>query len=409
MSLLPFPERGNVDSFYQCDDIYDFLGEGTFASVYKAVCICDGEKVKTGQPVALKMINKRDLTTEKMLRDVINEVEVLRLVDHPNCVKLLDYFQTPFHVVIVMSFVPGKELFQALREAVFTEEKVKEVMLQLLSALQYLHDSIRVVHRDIKPENVLMSPLDDGNYHVTLVDFGLARVLARHESRRRLGANRSTFSSPMQRLAPYPPAKSASVDSLDHLDSPFLATPCGTLKYAAPETIKSLHQKGQLNTTRDLLPRVDIYATGVLMYVMLCGALPFRDLSNKVALFREMEAGPSFADARWEQISRPAVALNQALLSSDPNTRPRAGEALRYEWFTGDTSLFNGSSTECMKVDEILGERAYVVKAFSAMQPPESDLFTKLENDDGAGPQIASRCFNVPFTPGDSRKTNVYF
>lgn len=391
MSLLPFPIRDSIDDYYETDDIMDFLGQGTFASVYKAICRFDGEKVKQKDEVALKIINKKDLLTDKAVKDITNEAEVLRRVEHPNCVRLLDCFQTVNHAVIVMSYVSGKELFQALRENDFTEVCARSVMAQLLSALAYLHNVLRVVHRDIKPENVLVSPLPSGEYHVTLVDFGLARTFGRQSARRRLGAGTFQQMQPVQRLMALPP-RSASLESLGDTDSPLLATPCGTLKYAAPETVYSISESKQLTTTRELLPRVDVYAAGTLMYVMLSGALPFSDFSNKSALYREMMDGPSFCGQRWENVSPQAIDVCRTLLVSDPNKRPRAEDVLRYQWFcapaNGEELRSPNSTSQRLPVDAIIGERETMIKAFAAMKPPETANRGHL---DGEGEEVWQR------------------
>lgn len=328
MSLFPFREEGQIDKLYETDDIYDFIGRGTFASVFKAVSLVDGENINKGDAVALKVFHKRDLNSEEMRLDVINEVEVLRRVNHKNCLRLLDCFQTPLHVVIVMNCVDGVDLFKAISDTVFTELQVRSVARQLLEALDYLHNDIGVVHRDVKPENILMTPVENGQFHVTLVDFGLARAFARKGGgRRRLGGGRFSRPTALQQ----PP----SGDSFDsHSDSPLIATPCGTLNYAAPETVKSLTQVGgQLATTPDLFARMDMYAVGAILHVMLSGKLPFRNSGNKLQLVKEMEAGPLFAETRWQSVPPEAIELTKSLLHFDPAKRPRAREALQFAWF----------------------------------------------------------------------------
>ncbi|RNF10499.1 protein kinase [Trypanosoma rangeli] len=302
MSLFPFREERHINQLYETDDIYDFIGRGTFASVFKAVSLVDGAELRKGDTVALKVFNKRDLTSEKMRLDVINEVEVLRRINHKNCVRLLDYFQTPLHLVIVMNYVDGTELFKALRDTVFTEAQVRFVTQQLLEALDYLHNVVGVVHRDVKPENILVTLMENDEFHVTLVDFGLARSLARKSGgRRRLGSARFSL-----RAMP----ESPSVESPDsHCDSPLIATPCGTLNYAAPETVKSLTQSGgQLATTPDLLARMDVYAVGTILYVMLVGKLPFRHCGNKLQLVRRWR--PDHPSPRRDGAACPTKLLN---------------------------------------------------------------------------------------------------
>lgn len=418
MSRLPFPIRENIDDYYQTDDVSDFIGNGTFAQVFRAECCHDGEKVQSGQQVALKVFQKSDLTTEKIINDVINEVEILRRVEHPNCVRLLDYFQTTYNVVIVMNLVEGKELLQALRELDLSEACVKSIMAQLLSALAYLHDTLRVVHRDIKPENILVSPMPSGAYHVTVVDFGLARTFGRQSTRQRLGA---TPLVPMQRLGARM-APSASMESLGGTDSPLLATPCGTLRYAAPETVHSISASTQLSTTRALLPRIDVYAAGIVMYVMLSGAVPFSDTTNKVALYGQMKNGPSFSGQRWEHVLPEAIDVSRALMTGDPVKRPSAAEALRFGWFNGDETAqqhqadSQSSGTLRLPPEEILGERDQLSKAFDAMISPQSTVYGGVLDEEEATihcPPIARGSVAVvPFGVQNQRReppANNYF
>ncbi|KEG12392.1 putative protein kinase [Trypanosoma grayi] len=400
MSLFPFREERHIDQLYETDDIYDFIGRGTFASVFKAVSLVDGKKVQKGDAVALKVFSKRDLTSEKMRLDVINEVEVLGRISHSNCLQLLDCFHTPLHVVIVMNCVDGSELFKALRDTVFSVPQVRSVVQQLLCALAYLHNDVGVVHRDVKPENILVTPIDGGDFHVTLVDFGLARAFPRHGgARARLGGARFSL---------HGPPKSASGESLDsHCDSPLIATPCGTLNYAAPETVKSLTQSGQLATTPDLLSRMDVYAVGAILYVMLGGKLPFRHSGNKMQLVKEMEDGPLFAETQWSGVPEEAVELTKALLQFDPTKRPRAQEALQFAWFrTSDDgshvdSTF-GKETWPLPMRELVGDREYIKRAFDAMKPPESTLY------DGNGAPVGGRCISVPFGASRSSVTSYF-
>lgn len=394
MSLFPFREEGNIDALYETDDIYDFLGRGTFASVFKAVSLVDGGRVQKGNAVALKVFNKRDITSEKMRLDVINEVEILGRVNHKNCLRLLDCFQTRFYVVIVMNCVTGTDLFKILSETVFTAPQVRSVTQQLLEALDYLHSDLGVVHRDVKPENILVTPAENGQLHVTLVDFGLARTFARRgDGRKRLGGGRFSFSAP-----PLRGGGGGSPDS--HGDSPLIATPCGTLNYAAPETVKSLTQVGgQLATTPDLLPRMDLYAVGTILHLMLSGHLPFRHSGNKLQLVKDMETGPLFDEARWQSVPREAVELTRALLRFDPAHRPRAREALQFAWF----SPGGGEEVEEEKgegggwlVPEVMGDREYMRRAFNALRPPETSRY-----DAGSTP-VGGRCISVPFAASQS-------
>ncbi|AAZ11554.1 protein kinase, putative [Trypanosoma equiperdum] len=348
MSHVPFRMERLMDRLYATDEILDFVGRGTYASVFKGVSLVDGDKVSKGSPVALKVFEKRGLSLDRMCQDIVREVEILRHLNHPNCLQFIDCFQTEYHIVIVTNFVDGKELYKTLRDGIMTEAQVRSVARQLLEVVNYLHSQVRVVHRDIKPENVLVTSTEDGGFHLTLVDFGLARTLSKGRrcvGDRLLGGN-------VWQLSPAPSA--APADSLEssYTDSPLIATPCGTINYAAPETVRSLVQSGHLATTAELMPRMDMFAVGTILYVMFCRKLPFQNRGNKVQLVKVMEVGPLFEEPEWRNVPPEAVDIIRLLLSFDPGQRPKASDVLQSAWFlkkneSGGVADFLPMTSQC--------------------------------------------------------------
>ncbi|XP_016144879.1 serine/threonine-protein kinase 36 [Sinocyclocheilus grahami] len=141
--------------------ILEVIGEGSFGRVYK------GRRKFSGQVVALKFIPKVG-RSEKDLRSLKREIDIMRGLKHPNIVLLLDSFETEREVVVVTEYAEG-ELFQILEDdGSLPENQVREIACQLVSALYYLH-SHRILHRDMKPQNIL---LGKGGV-VKLCDFGL--------------------------------------------------------------------------------------------------------------------------------------------------------------------------------------------------------------------------------------------
>uniref|UniRef100_A0A2C9JQD1 non-specific serine/threonine protein kinase n=1 Tax=Biomphalaria glabrata TaxID=6526 RepID=A0A2C9JQD1_BIOGL len=151
------------------DDNYhvlELVGEGSFGKVYK------GRKKYTSQIVALKFIPKLG-KSEKELKGLRREIEIMRGLKHDNIIELLDSFDTDKEVVVVTDFAEG-ELFQILEDdASLPEEQVQVIAAQLVSALYYLH-SHRILHRDMKPQNIL---LGKGGV-IKLCDFGFARGMS---------------------------------------------------------------------------------------------------------------------------------------------------------------------------------------------------------------------------------------
>uniref|UniRef100_A0A7N6FG99 non-specific serine/threonine protein kinase n=2 Tax=Anabas testudineus TaxID=64144 RepID=A0A7N6FG99_ANATE len=140
--------------------VLELVGEGSFGRVYK------GRKKFTGQVVALKFMPKVG-RSEKELRSLKREIDIMRGLQHPNIVQLFDSFETETEVVVVTEYAEG-QLFQILEDDGFLpESQVREIACQLVSALYYLH-SHRILHRDMKPQNILL----EKSGVVKLCDFG---------------------------------------------------------------------------------------------------------------------------------------------------------------------------------------------------------------------------------------------
>ncbi|NXY53107.1 STK36 kinase, partial [Callaeas wilsoni] len=148
--------------------VLELIGEGSFGRVYK------GRQKHSAQVVALKFIPKVG-RSEKELKNLQREIEIVRDLHHPNIIQMLDSFETAKEVVVVTDYAEG-ELFQILEDdGSLPEDQVQTVAAQLISALYYLH-SHRILHRDMKPQNILLGK--DGL--VKLCDFGFARAMSIH-------------------------------------------------------------------------------------------------------------------------------------------------------------------------------------------------------------------------------------
>ncbi|NWR22329.1 STK36 kinase, partial [Emberiza fucata] len=148
--------------------VLEVIGEGSFGRVYK------GRRRHSAQVVALKFIPKVG-RSEKELKNLQREIEIVRNLHHPNIIQMLDSFETAKEVVVVTDYAEG-ELFQILEDdGTLPENQVQAIAAQLVSALYYLH-SHRILHRDMKPQNILLGK--DGV--VKLCDFGFARAMSIH-------------------------------------------------------------------------------------------------------------------------------------------------------------------------------------------------------------------------------------
>ena len=220
-----------------CSKIEDYsfgqlIGRGAYAEVKESV------HKKTGEKVAIKQYDRFKLLDVQRKKQAIREIKILSKLEHANIIKLHESIDTPKYVYLVMEYARGESLHSHLKSMPsrqFPEEKARRLIKQLLMALDYLHER-HVAHRDIKLENIII----DHREHMKLIDFGFC------------------CSSP-------PDTK--------------LRVFCGTPSYMSPEIVLRKDYAG---------PLADIWASGILLYAMLCGRFPFKgtdtkDLYKKIA------------------------------------------------------------------------------------------------------------------------------
>uniref|UniRef100_A0A667XCI7 non-specific serine/threonine protein kinase n=1 Tax=Myripristis murdjan TaxID=586833 RepID=A0A667XCI7_9TELE len=265
------------------------IGDGNFAVVKECV-----ERF-TGKEYALKIIDKAKCSGKEHL--IENEVAVLRKVKHPNIIMLIEEVDTPSELYLVMELVKGGDLFDAITSsAKYTERDASAMVYNLAGALKYLH-SMNIVHRDIKPENLLVFEYPDGTKSLKLGDFGLATVV----------------------------------------EGP-LYTVCGTPTYVAPEIIAESGYG----------LKVDIWAAGVITYILLCGFPPFRSENNlQEDLFDQILVGRlDFPSPYWDNITDSVKELIGKMLQVNVEARYTAQDVLTHPWVTEDAAMENNMKME---------------------------------------------------------------
>uniref|UniRef100_A0A8C5GIU1 Serine/threonine-protein kinase DCLK2 n=1 Tax=Gouania willdenowi TaxID=441366 RepID=A0A8C5GIU1_GOUWI len=253
------------------------IGDGNFAVVKECV------ERSSGQEFALKVIDKARCSGKEHL--IENEVAVLRRVRHPSIIQLIEVDETPSQLFLVMELVKGGDLFDAITSSMkYSERDASAMVFNLAGAIKYLH-RMNIVHRDIKPENLLVCEYPDGTKSLKLGDFGLATVV----------------------------------------EGP-LYTVCGTPTYVAPEIIAE--------TGYGL--KVDIWAAGVIAYILLCGFPPFRSENNvQEELFDQILRGKlEFPSPDWDAVSLSAKMLISQMLQVNVDARFTAEEVLSHPWVT---------------------------------------------------------------------------
>jgi len=243
------------------------------------------------QTVAIKQIEKANITTENENKRLQTEVEILKKVSHPNIVCLRELYETKTRLSLVMDLVEGGELFDKIVDkGQFSEKEASIVIFKVLSAIDYLHD-LNIAHRDLKPENLLLAK--DNDTEVMLSDFGLSKII---------GTNT------------------------------LMQTACGTPYYVAPEVLTALPYDKE----------VDLWSIGVITYLLLCGFPPFYGETLPEVFEQIMKADYDFPDPYWDDVTLTAKDFIQKLLVVDPKSRLHAKSALNHPWISDLTS--NSSS-----------------------------------------------------------------
>uniref|UniRef100_A0A1J3K2R4 non-specific serine/threonine protein kinase n=1 Tax=Noccaea caerulescens TaxID=107243 RepID=A0A1J3K2R4_NOCCA len=254
-------------------EVGKLLGQGTFAKVYHA------RNLRNGDSVAVKVIDKDRVLKVGMTDQIKREISVMRLLRHPNIVELHEVMATKSKIYFVMEHVKGGELFNKVSTGKLREGVARNYFQQLVLAVHYCH-SRGVCHRDLKPENLLLD--EEGNLKVS--DFGLSALA---DSRRQDG---------------------------------LLHTTCGTPAYVAPEVISRKGYDGF---------KADVWSCGVILFVLLAGYLPFRD-SNLMELYKKIGKA-EFKFPNW--LAPGAKRLLKRILDPNPNTRISTEKIMRSSWF----------------------------------------------------------------------------
>jgi len=259
-------------------DLEETIGEGHYAVVKLA------RHVFTGEKVAVKVIDKMKLDQSTRMQ-MLQEVRLMKLVQHPNVVRLYEVIDTQTKLYLVLELGDGGDMYDYImkHEGGLGEDKARKYFRQIVTAIQYCH-KLHVVHRDLKPENVVFF---EKLGMVKLTDFGFSNKF-----------------NPGQRLL----------------------TSCGSLAYSAPEIL--------LGDAYDA-PAVDIWSLGVILYMLVCGAAPFQEANDSETLTMIMDCNyivPS-------HISQQCQNLISSMLCRDPSKRATLEQISSNVWLSADPTV----------------------------------------------------------------------
>jgi serine/threonine protein kinase len=249
------------------------IGQGSFAPVWLA------EHSLSNLKVAVKVIDRTAIRSQCESVRLIREINLIKEMDHPFISKLFDLIITARYACLVMEYAENGSVLEFINEhGRLSEVSARRYFSQLLSALEYLHEVRKVAHRDLKAENILL----DRHFNIRLIDFGLS----------------NSFST----------------------DAHQFHSVCGSPAYAAPELISAQ------NYTKS----VDIWSSGVLLFAMVCGELPFDDPVQHRMLQKIKYVEPRYP----EFLSPPLADLLRKLLTKDPANRITIDRIKTHPWFS---------------------------------------------------------------------------
>jgi serine/threonine-protein kinase Chk2 len=287
-------ERSSVlkDAGNLLEERYELLSKVLGSGAFSQVLLCKSRS--TGTTMALKRVDKKRFVQFRKSRNtqltVDSEREVMEKVEHPNIVRLIETFDTSTCLYLVMELLPGGDLLQRILDyGIYSEGATKRLFGDILSGIKCLHDS-DLVHRDIKPENILLTSTDDDGI-AKIADMGLAKYVGGYAS------------AQMQR-----------------------ATVCGTPHYFAPEMVQAAEGGPALYGKA-----IDMWAAGVVLYIMLCGFPPF----DEDKLYDQIGAGQyDFDTDQWRSVSGISKDLVEKLMRVNPDERLTISKALSHPWMT---------------------------------------------------------------------------
>ena len=264
-------------SLFDKYEVRQKIGKGKFGLVK-----C-GINKETKQQVAIKIMAKKNMDKSDLELAKV-EIDILKIGQHPNIIKLYDIYENENYIYIIMEYCSGGDLLSYFEhyEYELKETRVCEIIHKLSMAIYYLH-SYGIVHRDLKPENILMTDLSP-EADIRLLDFGLSKIVGNEEK---------------------------------------CTEPYGTLSFVAPEVLQG----------KPYDKSVDLWSIGIITFLLLCGYLPFDDKHSEREIARQTIQDPvPFESKIWNKYTPEAKNFVEGLLQKKPEKRFTIKEILEHPW-----------------------------------------------------------------------------
>ncbi|OHT01085.1 5'-AMP-activated protein kinase catalytic subunit alpha-2 [Tritrichomonas foetus] len=301
------------------------IGKGSFATVWRA------EHRIAKKFVAIKVIENSNVTDESSRTKFVREINLIKRMDHPFIARLFEVIETPELTFLIQEYVENGSILNYVNlHGNLSEKQARRYFSQIISAVEYLHDVVKVAHRDLKAENVLL----DKNLNARLIDFGLS----------------NTFSD----------------------EQPELSTACGSPAYAAPEMVRGM----------PYTKMADIWSAGVLLYAMVTGTLPFDDDNVQMMLQKIAYTEPSYPS----NLSLQLIDLLKKILVKNPDQRATIKKIREHPWFSQSEyshlklDLSTDDSLKVRKIDREIVEELNT-KGIDTNRLSESLLLDEINED----------------------------
>ena len=274
--------KGDITQFYE---VIKKIGEGSYGKIYRV------KNKQSGDIRAMKQIMKSKIPNIEKFQ---NEIKILSMVDHPNIVRLFEVIEDDKYFNLLQELCTGGELLEKMQRTQLKEKQIAKIFNQIMSAVAYCHEK-GIAHRDLKLENILFAS-EAPDSPIKIIDFGFSVLLGKKD-------------------------KDQDSNDLKKFGFKRMKSKVGTLYYISPEIIKGNYDE-----------KCDIWACGVILYILLCGYPPFTGNSDKEVYNIISQVKYDFNKPAWKNVSKYAKELIKNMLTPAKN-RYTAIQVLNSKWF----------------------------------------------------------------------------